>query len=217
MHPAYDQWLTHVFAHDVTTPQWHFTDTYTPFDGTDADYAELLTLTFTRSGTDLARYSDAQVDQGLWYLASPSSSDYLFALRNGQAPLAQKLQGIHSILHLYRDCFAARCTPTLSHLDEPDSSPLNGIAYMFWDICALSCLYDAPDKAALEDAVFTVLAETLKIPHRACIEGGLHGLGEMVHEYPERVHPIIDAYLHFPTVDPALHAYALKARDGHIQ
>src|SRR5688500_15792399 len=104
MHPRYDEWLSFAFDHEVTDPQWHFQPGSPHFEGSETDYAVLIEETFRNSGRDLRRFSDAQVNQGVWFLASPSCSDFMFALRDGSAPLAAKVSGIQSILDLYKSC-----------------------------------------------------------------------------------------------------------------
>jgi hypothetical protein len=215
-HPRYQEWLSFVFDHPVTEPQWYFQPDAPHFSGNETDFAELITQTFLRSGADLQRFPNAQVNQGLWFLVSPSGGDYIFSLRDGHAPLTQKVQGIHSILDLYRDCFAPRCAQVLGHTDEAGASDLNSICYMFWDICPLTYLEKATDRPALEEAVFSVLEKTLLIEHRACREGALHGLGEIAYAYPERVSNIVGSFLAKAEVDAVLKSYAERAQHGNV-
>jgi hypothetical protein len=98
MHPRYAEWLIHVFDHAVGEPGWYFDPDAPEFAGTEADFAVLIRETFERSGHDLARFSDAQVNQGLWYVVSPSASDFIFSLWDGNAPVSDQLAGIHSML-----------------------------------------------------------------------------------------------------------------------
>ncbi len=216
MHPRYREWLDFVFDHEVSEPQWYFDLGAPCFDATEEEEVELIRETFTRSGGDLKRYSDAQVNQGIWFLVSPAGSDYMFSIRDSNVPSANRVAAIRSIYRLYRDCFAARCSEILGHDDEPGGSALNSICYMFWDVCPISYLENVPDARELEDALFSVLRDTIRIPHRACIEGGLHGLGEVFHSYPERVQNILDEYLETARIDDILRAYAEKAREGAI-
>src|SRR5690349_14893875 len=118
MHPRYKEWLQYIFAHPVNDLQWYFDINAPSFEATHADYAWLIRETFERSGEDLAEFTDAQVNQGVWFLASPSGSDFIFSLRDGDASTSQKVAGIRSIYELYRNCFTKRCTETLGHIDE---------------------------------------------------------------------------------------------------
>lgn len=216
MHPRYQEWIQYVFDHPVNDPQWYFDRDAPRFEATQEDYADLIRETFLRSGEDLARFSDAQVNQGIWFLASPTGSHFIFSLRHGDVPTPKKVAGIQSIYDLYRDCFAKRCTETLGHIDEPGASDLNPICYMFWDVCPISYLEVVEERRDLEDAVFWVLENTIRLPHRACIEAGLHGLGDIAHRYERRVKEVIDGFLKTARLDAALRAYAERARKGRI-
>lgn len=213
----YEAWLRHVFDHDVPDhlPHWYFDLDAPDFEASDLEIVALIQQTFERSGEDLQRYSDGQVNQGIWYLTSPSCSDFCFALKSNEVPIEERIGAIKSIYRLYADCFAKRCSETLNHLHEP-SSELNPICYMFWDISPLSYLEDSPDERMLADAVFSVLESTLKIPHRACREAALHGFGEIAYAYPARVILVIDRYLKTFEIDEALLGYAVKARSGDV-
>ncbi|WP_367873609.1 hypothetical protein [Luteolibacter sp. Populi] len=133
MHPRYQEWITHVFDHPVSQRPWHEALDAPVFKATETETAALLAETFSRAGTDLAAFTDAQVNQGLWYLISPACSDHSFSLRSDEVPLDFRLQAIRSIYPLYRDCFAARCSEGLSHLERDGSllNVLNSICYMF--------------------------------------------------------------------------------------
>jgi hypothetical protein len=216
MHPRYQEWIRYVFDHPVKDPQWYFDVDAPGFEATEEDYAELIRETFSRSGDDLALFSDAQVNRGIWFLASQTGSDFISSLRDGGAPTAKKIAGIRSIYILYRDCFAKRCSESLGHIDEPGASELNPICYMFWDVCPLSYLEDASERSELEEAVFWVLENTIKLHHRACIEGGLHGLGEVACQYEARVKDVIDRFLVEAEIDPVLRGYAERAREGNV-
>ncbi len=216
MHSRYKEWLQYVFGHSVTYPEWYFDLNAPSFEATQADYAQLIRETFERSGEDLAEFTDAQVNQGVWFLASPAGSDFMVSLRDGEAATSEKVAGIRSIYELYRNCFAKRCTETLGHIDEPAASDLNPICYMFWDLCPLSYLEEANDKERLEEAVFGVLEGTIRLPHRACVEAGLHGLGELAASCESRVKKVIDEFLKTARLDVALRGYAERAREGCI-
>jgi hypothetical protein len=59
---------------------------------------------------------------------------------------------------------------------------------------------------------------TLAIPHIACQEAALHGLGHWRCAYPERVEAIIGAFLaRSRSLSAELEAYAKQARVGRVQ
>ncbi len=214
MHPRYQEWLGYVFDHPVTDPQWYFDLNAPEFAGTDADFVLLIGETFRRSGEDLLRFSDAQVKQGVWFLTSPSGSDFGFCFRDSEVPLADKITGIQSIFDLYRECFALRCSQTLGGygFDEPGASDLNPICWGFWDISPLTALQEVPHRLELENAVFSVLERILQIEHRACREGALVGLDCMSVGSPKRAAEVLDRFLAEAKLDDALRSYAQAGR-----
>lgn len=215
MHPRYQEWIRYIFDHPVNDVQWYFDTDAPEFEATQEDYADLIRETFACSGRDLAEFSAAQVSQGIGFLSS-SGSEFAFSLTDGNVPTEKKVEGIRSIYHLYRDCFAKRCTEVLGHTDEPGASDLNSICYMFWDVCPITNLDEAEDKRELEDAIFWVLENTIKLPHRARIEAGLHGFGEIAYKYEKRVKDVITDFLKTAQLDAALRRYAERARNGQI-
>jgi hypothetical protein len=216
MHPRYQEWLSFVFDHEVTKPQWYREPGSPDFDGTETDYAALIAETFRNSCEGLRRFSDAQVNQGLYMIVSPSGGDFIFSLRDGSAPLAAKVDGIRSIFDLYKDCFATRCTEVLLHRDDPGASDLNSICYMFWDVCPLTYLEEAADRSELAEAVFWTLEKTLEIEHRACREGALHGLGHFAYFNRKRAAEIVQRFLRRYCIDPILRRYAESAAVGGV-
>ena len=216
MNPRYQEWLDHVFNHEVKNPQWHFDSDAPVFEAPDSEIAELLMQTFLNAGNDLAEYSDAQVDQGIWYLADPSCSSFMFAIKSSEVPLPKRLKAIESIFNLNLECYAKRCTEALGHLSETGSS-LNSSCYMFWDVCPITSLDDVPEAKEMQDAILNVLEKTLTIEHRACRESALHGLSEMTLWRPESVQEIIDHFLSKTKLDKQLLTYALNVRDWYVR
>jgi hypothetical protein len=88
---------------------------------------------------------------------------------------------------------------------------------MFWDICPLGRLGMDEDQQEVREAVFGTLSDILRIKHRACVEGGLHGLGELAYHNKRRVQQIIDEFLLETIIDSALSQYASNAGVGHVQ
>jgi hypothetical protein len=176
----------------------------------------LISQTFRSAGEDLKIFTDAQADQGFYYVVSMSGSNLMRELISSEVPSAERLETIGNIFYLYSDCFAKRCAESLGHLSE-EGSPLNSICYMFWDICPIIYLEDASEKKEVQQAILAVLKKTLEINHRACREGAFHGLGEIAHTCPEKVRVIIDGFLSKNKLDDKLLAYALNAREGNVQ
>jgi hypothetical protein len=134
MHTRYSEWIRFVFDHPVEghLPEWYHREDAPEFIASHEDYAILLSETFSRSGNDLLVYSDGQVNQGLWYLTNPATSDFIHSLSHPTVSMNRRVESLRSVFDLYRDCFAKRCAETLGHTDEPGASELNPICYMFW-------------------------------------------------------------------------------------
>jgi hypothetical protein len=77
----------------------------------------MITL-FEAPAGPLQAYSDAQVNQGLWFLTSNSCSEHFFAFTDPGLPEEERLRGVHAIGTLFTHLFAKRCSPHLSYLDE---------------------------------------------------------------------------------------------------
>lgn len=217
MSSRYQEWLKHVFDHEVTEklPQWYFAKDAPLFEASNNEMTELISRTFLNAGKDLTVYTDEQVDQGIWYFVSTSGANFLSSLKCAEVPLANRLEAIGNIFYLYSDCFAKRCAETLGHLSE-EGLALNSSCYMFWDICPITCLKDAPDNKKMQDAVLNVLEKILAIEHRACRESAFHGLSEMFYSRQETVQEIIGQFLSKTKLDEKLLAYARNAHEGNV-
>jgi hypothetical protein len=216
MNSRYQEWLKHIFDHEVSEPAWHFEMDAPEFKASSTEITELIGQTFRSAGEDLNTFTDAQVDQGLWYLVGSSGSNLMHELKSSEVPLAKRRESIGNIFYLYSDCFAKRCAECLGHQSE-EGSQLNSICYMFWDICPITYLEGVPERQEMEDAILAVLKRTLEINHRACREGAFHGLSEISHTCREKVRVIVDGFLSNNKLDDKLLAYALNAREGNVQ
>ena len=97
-----------------------------------------------------------------------------------------------------------------------EGSALNSSCYMFWDICPITHLKDAPDSKEMQDAVLNVLEKILAIERSACRESAFHGLSEMFYSRQETGQEIIDRFLSKTKLDEKLLAYARNAHDGNV-
>ena len=119
---------------------------------------------------------------------------------------------------VYAQIFAARCAPALGHLSEGADQPLNMLCYMWWDSIVLDAVGDTRLDREFFGALIEAMGRTLTIPHPACQEGALHGLGHWGEHAPARAEALIDAYLvENRAVRPELVTYARAARSGCIQ
>lgn len=217
MLPRYQEWLTYLFDHEIVPglPEWYWQENAPVFEATPAEVAELWIAMMKNAETDLLDYSDAQLGQGLWYLFSNACSDHSFQVTSGDLPVKKVAEVYDSLRWLYTGLFSRRCLPVLGHLSE-EGSPLNGICYMLWDVSPLGWPPENDRTPAVVTALFGVLEHALDLPHRACAESALHGLGEIQSRYPERVEAVIRPRLLRLARDKSLYPYALGALEGGI-
>jgi hypothetical protein len=214
MNSRYQEWLKYVFDHEDRghlLPQWYRDDDAPSFEASDDEIVDLISQTFRNAGKDLTKYTDAQVDQGIWYFVSESGAGFLRSLKSPEVPLEKRLEAIQNVFYLYSDCFAKRCDETLGHLSEV-GSPLNSSCYMFWDISPMT----VSEAREIQNAVLNVLGRILTIEHRACRESALHGLSEMYFSRPEAMQEIIGRFLSQTKLDEKLLTYARNAREGNV-
>jgi len=205
-------WIAFFFDHPVTKPPWHWGDNPPEWEDSPDHNAAFIADAFERSGELLAPFSDEQLDQGFWHLLG--GTDSMDALTDQSVPPTLRLRALRSFVPLFEQVMAARCSPHLSHLDERGANPLNRACYMWWDILPIHGRPDLPDRAEFDAEVLAVLRRLLAIPHDACRESALHGLGHWSIYYPA-VAGIIDAFLsRSPNLRPELVAYAKSAKSG---
>jgi hypothetical protein len=207
MTELYDQWLRALFDRpDDAGREWYW-DSGLDIEATDEQKVVLLGRTFQRCGSDLTRFTDRQVSNGLSYIFNNSVSDTVYLLCQKGGAEEPRIDAVRQMKHLYRDCFARRCSPVLSHLSAA-AGPLNGICYMLWDVTPLT---------AWQDVVLDVMEDALYVPHDACIESALHGLGHRHPQNKERIAGIIDRFLAtVKGLNPDLRQYARAAREGSV-
>lgn len=201
---SFDDWVAHAFDHAVADRAWYF-ELDTPVW---AGPAPLTLAHLTRLFGDPVR---------CLALVSSSGSDHMFALTDASAPLANRVRCLESFTSLFEKLFAVRCSPHLSHIDQPGAGPLNAACYMWWDLLPLSGAPADPSRWEIDAAALSVMEATLGLDSLACRESALHGLGHWYHAYPERVGDIIERALGGAAGwPPALTRYAGIAKTGCV-
>jgi hypothetical protein len=214
----FEAWVAHVFDHDVAQPEWYFKSDADYWQGSASLTLAHLTRLFEDPESPLSSYSDAQLNQGFWYLVSSSASEHSFALVDEEVPLDVRRRCLRSFVSLFQKLFAVRCSDHLAHVDEPGAKPLNSICYMWWDVLALYGRPAVPERHAIDEECLAVLSDILRLPSIACQESALHGLGHWALYYPSRVPPIIHGFLESHAhLRPELSSYAQQASRGHVQ
>lgn len=211
---TFEDWVASVFGHEVRRPQWWFDASAEYHEPPSATTAAWLEHLFSNSNELLDGYSDGQLGQGFWFLLDPASSNHATALLDASVSDEQRRSVVQSVPNLFRDLFAQRCTPHLSHIDEEGAGALNESCYMWWDIAP----WAASGDRHLGYESIRAMEEILEIESIACQESALHGLGHSHRCDPRRVEAIIDRFTESRgNARAELREYATAARVGRVQ
>jgi hypothetical protein len=209
------QWVKHLFNHPVAEEAWYWDLGSETFEAPPRQIAELITESFERSGELLSNFSDEQLNQGFWFLIG--SSEYMLMLTQKSIPIEARRRALRSVAALFEQVMAKRCSPHLSHLNERSANPLNSACYMWWDVLPIHGRPDDPERREFDAEALLVLQRILDIPHDACRESALHGIGHWANYYPECA-DIVDEWLSRTSgLRSELITYAKNARVGHVQ
>jgi hypothetical protein len=219
---SYDEWLVYVFDHPVDhlKPAWYF-DLDVPVWAEEPVAVSYLTRLFDDPVPAVAPYSDAQINQGFWFLLSNACSDHMRMLLEPRVPWPELQRCVEAMVNVFATLFAPRCAPKLSHLDEPGTTPLNSVCYMWFDLLPIyGGIKDDPvaENRQLGPVLLDVMRRILDLESVACRESALHGLGHWQPYYPKQVVAIIDAFLkkNPGLLRDTLRDYALAARQGCV-
>ena len=215
---SFEEWVAHLFDHEVREPEWHFDLDAPHWDGDPETAVRYITQLFEDPGAYLEHFNDAQLNQGLWFLISESCSDYIHAVHDESVPLESRLRCVQGIYSIFEKLFAVRCSPHLSNIDEPGASPLNLVCYMWWEF--FPTRRGEPGNRAkkeLDEMFLKIMEQTLALSSIACRESALHGLGHWQLYYPTETARIVDAFLSStPNLSEGLSDYAKAAREGYV-
>ncbi|MHA1530333.1 MAG: hypothetical protein ACTSVG_15030 [Alphaproteobacteria bacterium] len=216
--PDYQAWLDHLFGHLDDEPEWYFAAGFEAVPiGPQTLTAHVLRL-LKAPALLMTDYSDQQIASGLKYLIDNACGGDIRLVSRVSVPQSDRLELAARIDRVHSQIFAARCAPALGSLSEGAEQPLNMLCYMWWD----TIVFDTTGEARLDREFFAALIEamgrTLAIPHPACQEAALHGLGHWGEHAPARAAALIDAYLAGNrAARPELVSYARAASAGCIQ
>jgi hypothetical protein len=211
-------WISHVFDHPVTEPAWYWSEDEFSDEWPDAPAIVVTHIaeTFEQGRELLSRYSDEQLDQGFWYLFDDSRPGFMRTLLDEEIPVAARLRALLSFVPLFEQVMAPRCSPVLSHLHEQPTNPLNSACYMWFDEVLDRFFPERLERSQLEKELFLVLRPLLAVPHDACRESALHGVGHWVRQYPQLAHTVDEFLSNTHDLRPELIAYAERARVGNV-
>lgn len=206
---SFDDWLRAWFDHPESW-DWQLDEDLPQLSPRDTlDYATQL---FQNAGELLAPYSDTQIGNSLYGFINEMGSP-LYALRDNRLSLKNRRECLSSSYRVFDEIFVPRCSENLGNRSERGGE-LHSTCYMWWDIFPLYT-GAAPD---LDDVAITVMERTLALPHAACQESALHGLGHWHRgDQAHRIEAIIDDFLqHNRARRPELVVYAKNAREGAV-
>ncbi|MFZ2059742.1 MAG: hypothetical protein WAU82_01900 [Candidatus Binatus sp.] len=217
---TFDEWLMWVFDHPVaeeTSDEWWWQEPDSDEGGRWLDRPPMQALTFvTRLFEDplayLSCYSDAQIDQGLWFIVGTTNSKHFEWIVDGRVDLGLRKRCIRSIETLSSALFAPRCSDEIIH----GTKPLDSICYMLWDLAMHGAYSNVRDPEIDREAVKT-LARIIEIPSFACQQSALHGLGHLVYDAHLGC-DVIQKYLEdHPDLRSDIRKYAEQALQGKVQ
>lgn len=163
---------------------------------------------FTQPEFLLARFTNAQLEQGFWAIQGPNldCSVYRF-IEDSDVPLSAREDSIRAMADLFERLFA-----TASFGDTA--------VEMWWD----SLCYDwhcrnrkrerGGEDLKLQDLYFHTLAKVLAIESSTCQKAALHGLGHLHHPATK---DLIERFLvEHPSLTQEQKAYALAAAEFRV-
>jgi hypothetical protein len=169
----------------------------------------------------ISSYSDAQIDQGLWFIVSTSNSEHFKWLIDGRIDLGLRKRCIRSLENLSRALFVPRCSDEV--IDG--TKPLDSICYMLWDLAICDAYhlqknsdgtYSHVRDPEIDKEFARTLARIVEIPSIACQQSALHGLGHLVRD-AQLGCDIIQKFLNdHSNLRSDLREYALKAMAGEV-
>jgi hypothetical protein len=202
----FEDWVVAVFDESVEDP-------FPPL----AEALAHLTRLLADPVAALEGLTDEEIGIGLWSILDSGGTGTVLALNEEALPLDERIACVRLMPGLYRELFVPRCEERLGHLSE-QGGRLEMICYMFWDVAAFGGPPGTREGNLLEDAVLDVLEDVIRLPHAACQESAIHGLGHRVGRHPERAPAVLERWLRLDLArDPRLVDYARYACSGCIQ
>lgn len=216
---TFEDWLDHAFGHEVRFQRaaWFFDADACWWSPKPQTAIAFLTRLFQSPSVLTEQFSDDQIAQGLTYLLDTSAVGDNGWLCSSDVPAPVRKACIAATFNLFSDIFQPRCLPVLGHLSKVESTRLNSVAYMFWDVFPCVALPGDASRLELQLETLAVMERILSLGSIACVESALHGLGHAHASHPGRVEQIIDRYMASGRCAGAeIAAYAGAARCGCV-
>lgn len=218
---SFDEWLGYLFDRPESEygDHWSFNSAGPVWDAPNNLTAEYIARTYEDASRWMVQHSRSQIAAGLAYTWNLSLSDVGFSIRDEPVPWPLRRRAIRALVSLYENCFQNLCGPGLSNLSEGLENPLNGVCYMYWDVCPFYGQPEKKENGELDVECLNVMEATLAIDHDACRESALHGLGHWAGRYHSRTTSIIDRWLKAKgeSLRTELRHYAEVAKRGCVQ
>ena len=224
---SYEEWVELIFNHqvaekDVDFMNWYNIDKYVDLEDefSEIEKTHYLTRLFENATTDLVKYSDKQINEGLYYLIGEFSSNYSIAWKSDEVEWADKKRFIMSIYSLFANFFANKCSNSLVNEAK---NPINGVCFMWWDTMPMYLPENYPLRIQIEQMFLGIMKKTLQLKSVACQQAALHGLGHYYDdENPKATQVIIDEYIKsfrgkHDDITKKLLEYAMYVRTGNVQ
>lgn len=180
----YCKWIESLFERDENNGDWRWDIGSEPLELSSHDSVEYFIQLMHDLPELVEEYSTWQISLGLEYLFNGSMSNFIFAIREGTSAIERRIEAILEIKNIYRFVFEPMCESKLGHLSEKGNE-LNGFCYMFWDTTPLGYCKSNTYELELYAAISDVMEYAIQSDNIACIESGLHGVGEIVRCYPQ--------------------------------
>lgn len=212
----HDDWLMEIFTRPATIDDYFLSPDLDMPHADAAGLAAHLGWLLEAPGARLAPYDDLAVAAGLCWIFDPADPLSFRCIGDPAIPQAARLALAAGLERLHAEVVLPRCPQALGHLSE-DGGPLATTAYMLFDLVCIDPPGIAAEAAGLDGAMVETMGRILALPHAACQEAALHGLGHWRDRAPGRAEALIDAYLsRGRAARPELVAYARAARSGCV-
>jgi hypothetical protein len=214
---TFNQWVELVFDRPVNQSIWddRRLDDFTAAPSILVDYIARL---FRGAYQLPERFSLEQISQGLDWVKSSGHSDWILALAESSVDWTIRRECLMSIFDVFDGLFVKHCVNQLGHLQRSgDPYPLNSTCYMWWDTFPMVMGVGASEANAFIEAELHVLERTLYLNSEPCVESALHGLAHLLPNTAGAAATVDQFLATSPQLSPALHEYALRAREGAVQ
>ena len=189
-------------ADDDTRKEWYWTE--------DVDLTidpphqlELAAALFANSGELRGKYSEEQLEQGLWFMFGPGGEAWFAGLlRDGQLALELRQRFISAIFDLYERLLS--------------KVQLETATFMLWDLLIDQFFNgDADDHVIpveIAATMFETLSRILALPDQQSQRAALHGLGHLRHKDTPAI--VSDYLARHASLSDEIVEYACRVRDG---